>query len=408
MKAKSIFGFLVLALALVLVLPNASAFVDITEVAVNGIEVSTPQPSGSEINIGSFAGDTISVRTTFVAINDDRRTQVTARLIGESGSLEESREFTVIGGVTYSETLHLALPSNLDRLGETLTLEVSVEGEDNDQSIETEIELNLQRVNEEVEILSVDLANEVQAGESLAIDTVLKNRGRNSAQDNFVRASIPALGISRQVFLGDLDAEDLTDADFEDSAAARLLLAIPRNAPAGVYDIEVEAFNDDTSAMVTRRVVIVSGAADSEVISSTMSRTFAVGEEATYTVTIVNADNRIKVYDLQLEAANGLTVDLDESTVAVPAGSSKTVRLTAEASKEGTYDFAVNVNSEGELVKTQNFVANVEGRARAAGGNAAVVLTVILAIIFVVLLVVLIALLTRKPEKQEEFGESYY
>ena len=33
---------------------------------------------------------------------------------------------------------------------------------------------------------------------------------------------------------------------------------------------------------------------------------------------------------------------------------------------------------------------------------------IILAIIFVVLLIVLIVLLTRKPEKAEEFEESYY
>ena len=37
-----------------------------------------------------------------------------------------------------------------------------------------------------------------------------------------------------------------------------------------------------------------------------------------------------------------------------------------------------------------------------------VVLTIILAIIFIVLLVILIVLLGKKPEKQEEFGESYY
>ena len=67
----------------------------------------------------------------------------------------------------------------------------------------------------------------------------------------------------------------------------------------------------------------------------------------------------------------------------------------------------MNVHSDGELVKKQNFVANVEGKA-ATAGNAAVVLTIILAIIFIVLLIVLIVLLTRKPEKTEDFGESYY
>jgi preprotein translocase subunit SecG len=40
--------------------------------------------------------------------------------------------------------------------------------------------------------------------------------------------------------------------------------------------------------------------------------------------------------------------------------------------------------------------------------NPIVVLTVVLAIIFLVLLVVLIVLIGRKPQKSEEYGESYY
>jgi len=40
--------------------------------------------------------------------------------------------------------------------------------------------------------------------------------------------------------------------------------------------------------------------------------------------------------------------------------------------------------------------------------NPVVVLTVVLAIIFVVLLIVLLVLIGKKPEKSEEFGESYY
>jgi preprotein translocase subunit SecG len=66
--------------------------------------------------------------------------------------------------------------------------------------------------------------------------------------------------------------------------------------------------------------------------------------------------------------------------------------------------------SNGDLVESKEFAANVEGTSLNTGfsGNTAVVLTVVLAIIFVVLLVVLIVLLTRKPQKTQEFGESYY
>ena len=121
----------------------------------------------------------------------------------------------------------------------------------------------------------------------------------------------------------------------------------------------------------------------------------------------MNAGNKIAIYELTVESPSGLTATVDESVIAVPAGTSRTVKLGVMASDEGTYNFAVNILSSGELIERQSFVANVEGKA-AGIGNAAVVLTIILAIIFIVLLIVLIVLLTRKPEKAEEFGESYY
>jgi len=157
---------------------------------------------------------------------------------------------------------------------------------------------------------------------------------------------------------------------------------------------------------VIKRIVVVGGSENSNIFASDNSESFGVGEEATYSMTIVNSGNSIKIYELVLEADEGLDVDFSDAILVVPAGSSRVVKITAKAGEEGNYDFAVNVHSEGELVQTESFKAKVEGKASAT--NAAVVLTIILAIIFVVLLIVLIVLLTRKPETNEEFGESYY
>ena len=60
---------------------------------------------------------------------------------------------------------------------------------------------------------------------------------------------------------------------------------------------------------------------------------------------------------------------------------------------------------DGELVSTITFTGSEEVSQLA---SPIVILTIILAIIFLVLLVVLIVLVTKKPEKAEEFGESYY
>jgi len=105
------------------------------------------------------------------------------------------------------------------------------------------------------------------------------------------------------------------------------------------------------------------------------------------------------------ETSADLSVSLSQNVVAVPAGSSRTVDVTATGSSTGTYNYKVNVFSlNGELLYVVSLTKNVDSGA----SSPIVALTVILAIVFVVLLVVLIVLMGKKPEKSEEFGESYY
>jgi hypothetical protein len=405
MKTNQILGLLVAFFAALAILPTVSAtFTTINDITVNGI-----QHAQSVDSVGVFAGEVIPVRITFVGNADEEDVRVVARILGESGLSEVSERFDVISGKTYSKLLNIALPYDLDdNREETYTLQVTVESNAREGS-SVDIELEVQRSSYELEILAVEAESNVRAGETMAVDVVVKNRGRQEAEDTFVMVRVPELGISKRVFLGDLVAveKDVLPEEF-DSEAGRVFVTIPSDAPAGVYDMEVEAFTDDSTTVVQRKVVIVGASEESNIVSSTMSKTFAAGETGSYTLTIVNAGDRIKVYDLVLESVSGLNVEFDESVVAVPAGTSKTVKMNVMSSNEGTYNFAVNVHSDGELVKKQSFVANVEGSSRAVGGNSAVLLTVVLAIIFVVLLIVLIVLLTRRPEKSEDSSESYY
>jgi preprotein translocase subunit SecG len=72
--------------------------------------------------------------------------------------------------------------------------------------------------------------------------------------------------------------------------------------------------------------------------------------------------------------------------------------------------FRVNVLSGNVIVGTVEFDNASITTGTTDNGQAAgvVILTVILVIIFVVLLIVLIVLLTRKPDREDELGESYY
>jgi hypothetical protein len=409
MKAKSIFGFLVAIFALAFILPTVSAmpnFADVQYIEVNSVILNEQE------SFAFSAGEELTLRVVFDSANFshvEEDVRVTARVLGEPGISDVSERFDVLGNRRYSKTLHLQMPRNIDP-NERFVLEVTVEN-NGDVGDVFRVNLELQRSNYQIEILSVENDAEVKAGENLGFDVVVKNRGRKESKDTFVEVRIPVLQLAKRIFLEDLSAVDQGGnvAEKRDSMFGRVFVKIPDTAPAGIYDVEIEAFNDDASALVVKRVSVVGRGVDSTVVTPSTSKTFGVGAEQTYLLTIVNADSKIRVYEIIPETVSGLKITADETVFAVPAGQSKTVKLTVTASREGSFDFAVDINSDGNLVKRQTFKADVEGKAKAAAaGNVAVVLTIVLAVIFVVLLIVLIVLLTRRPEAQEKTQESYY
>jgi hypothetical protein len=408
MKSKQMV-YLVAALVLaVFAIASVSAvdFGDITSVKVNGVEAS----SGT-VNVGAVAGETLPVEVTFVsntAENVSEDVRVKAWISGAKDYSVSSKRFVVRSSTSYHWLLSAQVPYNLDPT-EDLYLVVRVENGDG-MADEKTIRLAGQRESYLVEILDVNMDNKVSAGSNLALDVVLKNRGYEEATDTFVKASIISLGIETRAYFSDLASVDQSDPDKNDAAEGRLFLKVPANTPAGIYNVEISAYNADSVTTMTKRVAVVGAGEDSTVVSAVHSQTAAPGTDASYSLTLVNSGSNIAVYELVVDASSGLSVDVSDAIVAVPAGSSKTVKVNANAQNAGTYNFAVNIHSSnGQLVKTESYTLKAEGSSAASkiGGNATVLLTVVLAIIFIVLLVVLIVLLTRKPKK-EEFGESYY
>ncbi|MEK6856193.1 MAG: hypothetical protein AABX66_03490 [Nanoarchaeota archaeon] len=399
----SLVAFFALALLFV---SFASASTAINSVEVSGVETLTTTGNGLAV----FAGQSLPVKVVFTSTVNMSDVRVKAWISGDQEYAVSSDRFDVLATSVYSKFMSVQAPSNIDP-AENLKLEISVESKTDGEVAHAQVSLATQRESYTVEILSVAMDPTVNAGSNIPIDLVLKNRGMHFAEDTFVKASIPILGIERKAYFGDLSPVDQGDnGDHpanQDAAERTMLLSIPAGAPAGIYTVQIEAYNADSSSVVTKKIAVVGASGDSRVVSSAVSKTFAVGDKASYSVTLVNSGNQARVYDVSFEAPADLTVSADETVFVVPAGSSKTVKVEASADKAGTYSFVVNLNSDGELVKKQSFEAQVKGSS-VSGVNTTVVLTVILAIVFVVLLVVLIVLLTRKPQKTEEFGESYY
>ncbi|MBI2452352.1 hypothetical protein HYV50_04735 [Candidatus Pacearchaeota archaeon] len=406
MNQKNLWVFLVSALVLLFAgVQSVNAFGDIVGVEVNGVNALT-----SGIDLANFAGDRVPVLVVFKATGNAEDVQIRARISGEREV--ESGTFDVLANRTYSKVVYLDVPFDLDEnLDESRNLRIEVDSRNQGTADEVIIDFTLERESDVIEILSVNMRPEVKAGEPLVIDVVLKNRGRDLAEDNFVVVKVPELGLETRSYLGDLSAVDQSDPDKEDTVERRVLLRIPLNVKSGVYTLRLAAFNDDSFAETERKFFVASGEEDTVAVSSSRSRTFSLQETGQYKMTIVNRGNVVKVFELVVDAPTELQVDVSDPLVVVPAGSSATVEFDVSATEQGRHSFDVNVHSEdGALVSKQTFSAVVkgEGRQPSVASNTTVLLTVILAIIFVVLLVVLIVLLTRKPEKSEEAESSYY
>ncbi|MEK6825365.1 MAG: hypothetical protein AABY00_01110 [Nanoarchaeota archaeon] len=405
MKSKQILVSLVAVFALLIIFSsNVSAFARIASVEVGDAEA----VRFGQINVAASAGESLPVLVRFTADKNASDVRVQAELNSRGKDYQaETERFDVIAGGVYTKRLNVVMPKNIDP-SERLSLEVKISNAAFGTSDRKVIPINAQRESYLLEILDAEMDTKASAGTVLPITIVLKNRGSHLAEDTFVTARIPTLGVQERAYFGDLSAVDKADPDKEDAAERILFVRIPENAKAGIYTVEIEATNDDSTSAVSKKIAISDTGAQSVVVSSSNSKNFAVGEKTTYSMTILNSGNKAKIYTLATESlSEDFKLTLNEPVIVVPAGNSKVLDIDATASNTGSYGFTVSVTSDGALVKKETFTAKVEGK-KGVEGNTTVVLTVILAIVFVVLLVVLIVLLTRKPEKTKEFGESYY
>jgi len=404
MEKKILVSFLlaVSALFLIATVSATGSLATISKVEVNSVDVASDP--------AIVVGDTLTVRVDFSSLVTASDVTVEVELEGNKKDVQvESRAFDVESGFTYTRSLKLEVPFDLkDTLSGVANLHVKING--NGYNTEADYTLRVQRDSFDADIKSISVPQKVKAGELFPVDFVLKNLGYNNLDDIYVTASIPALGIERTSFFGDLVA---LECDKDDTAienygvdvtrkcnendvetlGGRIFLQLPWDIKSGIYALEVSVKNEDTTSTKTVQIALENAFSTGNFMVS--------GNQ----LLIVNPTNEVVVYRLVPESTSAVTVSVSESLVAVPAGSSKTVTVDASTNVAGTQTYAVNIfSADGSLLNRASFTATSSGSAT----SPIVVLTVILAIIFIVLLVVLIVLVGKKPEKSEEFGESYY
>ena len=406
MKSKALLVSFIALFAIVLSISAVAAQDLATGVTVEVNDLTTAP-------IAVSASETVPIEIFFTAngSNDDMR--IRAYVEGYKNEIsDETSRFHVIDGSSYVKRLSLTMPSteDMEGLSEDLTLLVRFSSKDH-SSQEISVTLKVQKNQDSLNIHSVSMPEVVTSGSNVAIDVVVENNGNNRLDNVYVKASIPALGISSKVYAGDLEASvDSNDDSIDDATSKRVYLSIPRTAAAGNYEVEIEAYNYDASSMRVERIVVEDVATG--VIPSSTSRTIAPGQETSFDLVLVNPSDNVVVYTISPAESKGILVDVEDSVVVVGAGSSRTVKIKAKATsntEEGTYVLTINADSETGLSKQVSFNVNVEKSSSSSNSMAdsTVILTVVLVVVFVVLLIVLIALLSKRPT-EEDFGETNY
>lgn len=391
---------------------SAAEIADINEVQIDG----------AYDNWAVIAGDSVTVKIYFTAEQNASDVRLKATLEGEKIDVSaRTSSFDIEDGYDYKKTLVLDIPQELkDQVSETATMEIEIWNGDHETEIELDVRVQRPTYDADIKLISVD--SDVEAGDVVPVDLAIRNTGYNDLDDLYVTVSIPALGVEREAYFGDLiavecdedwDDEDnygvdisrKCDEDDEDTVRGRVYLSIPYDAKQGVYTVEVQVENNDMSETATKQISIANDFSAGNVIVANAVQSASAGEDAVYDLHIANPSDTLKFYRISAESTSGISASVDSAVVGVPAGSSKIVRVSANAQSEGDYTFNVNVLSGDEVVDTVALTLKADG---ASASNPIVVLTIILAIVFVVLLIVLIVLLGKKPEKTEDFGESYY
>lgn len=353
--------------------------------------------------VAGMAGEVVPVRVTFTADIDMADVRVKARMEGFRDDVSASTSrFDIVANTKYTKLLSFQIPSDADELTEEFTLYVEIVSS-NDQT-EVDYTIRVQRESYTLEILSVDYASKVSAGDVFPVTVVAKNTGFDDLDDAYVVASIPELGISSRGYMGDIVAqEDNGNGEDDTDASDRTVyLKIPSSAASGVYDLEVQVYNKDASTTV-KKLISISSSNPASILATAKNKDLRAGETITYDMVILNSGSDVKVFNIQTVSGDNLEVSAPAAIVIGPQ-SSQTISVTVRAASDarpGIYTFSVDVNGEQTV-----FGANVTGGN--ASGISLVAWTVILVIVFVVLLAVLLVLVTRREKPVEEVETSYY
>jgi uncharacterized membrane protein len=422
MENKKIYWLIGLIAIAVLALGFVSAQPEIAsmEVYLNGHAVT------SEV-FSVERGDMLGVKVLFQVSDTSEvgEVKVKAWIDGYRKTIEASTErFDVFPGRLYSKTLSLSLPADMEE-GE-YTLHVMITGKESllGDSYK-EITLAVQRTSYKAEILSVDLALPavVNAGETLVANVVVKNRGSHKLEDIYVRASIPELGLARNIYIGDIYPNDYADNTERDTKSINIGFVIPKEVASGKYTLVVKAENEDTVAEkqaefeVKGKITTEQTAQTTDAIAlsvATDRKTIEAGKADSFTIVLTNLKDKPLMVELDVVGVSGWATAELPSVITLNPKEGKVISLNlkvAESALAGSHVFSIKASADTTTI-TKNLVAEVtraaEAQAKKASSIGFWIAIIVLAAIAVALLIALIVVAAKKASVEEEKPEEIY
>lgn len=364
----------------------------------------------------------LSVKVVFKSEKDLSNVKVHVWLNGYREEIEaRTGEFDVFKGNLYSKTLFLDIPHDIDAR-DLYTLYVKIESNHELTGIdEAKIDMNVQRIANILDILSIDLYDHqnvyksicgectttFNAGSTMYADVVIKNRGNHKAEDVYVKVSIPELGISRNVYVGDIEGYD-GYGKVEDTERVTVALNLPDKE--GSYDLVIEAYNSEITDKETRTIVLEKQLYKNIQITAQVTEADAKkGGSAEYSLLIANMGETSEYFTVEVLGTNEwATVVTSPASFKLDAGESKIVNIELKVNKDAesrNYPFTVRVKY-GNEAKQFNFNANVGG-STVDWKTILMVIGIILAVAIIVLLIVMLVKQGKTVEEKPEL-ESYY
>ncbi len=413
-KAKMERSLKTIGIALLLILSLVGAVISVSAVPVsidfvkiNGDEVGPNDVV--KVERGSNGDTGVKIKIRFAAAADAKDLRAEAMLQGyEHGSIRgETDLFDVSAGQKLTEEFTLQLPDDLKTGKYKLRLLVS--DAQNPSLFDERYTLDVDAPRHAVSIEDIVLsATEVRAGSALTLSVRVENKGE---RDEEVKISAALPGLTGAP--GDADTIDKLESGKRKNSE-ELYIRVPACAALGQQKLVVTAaFNDGRDSVSAERTLnVVDGGlcardeGKTVVTLGAVSARAAVGERASFPITVSNAGTADRTYSLEISGAEWANVEVSPLNVlAVKAGESKTafVHVTPKEGASGAKSLTLDVKSDGESLKQVALTVSVEGSNSLLTG-----VVVALIVIIVILVIVGIVVGVSRARGEEEEDTTYY